>query len=314
MCKSFFAVFRLPKKLEGIKRKVKKMMDQRGGCCIARYAGGCAYDISKVDRIMLSFRPIAPKPASTDGSVFSGGSSSSSATAENASPSVKTGRGKRRAQAAKDGGTTSNMNRRNSGRKRKSSPENADSGGSVPSGVKEIKTLALLPESPDVLASKKRLPLLQNEWICGGILSPAADPAEVVGRRAVVESWVKVECVTDTWVVGCYGYGGTWGRTDEEKVRGLDLDTCPGFVSDGLNRVRWTNAAYMRMMASETGVAVLVVVEEGVSLPVGCPGFTCRVRVVTCGSSQTVPCDVWRMECGGFAWRLDTTAALCLGR
>ncbi|CBI15623.3 unnamed protein product, partial [Vitis vinifera] len=45
-------------------------MDAKGGCCIARYAGG-AYDMSKVDRIMLRFRPIAPKPTSA-GSVSGG--------------------------------------------------------------------------------------------------------------------------------------------------------------------------------------------------------------------------------------------------
>ncbi|KAK7858074.1 hypothetical protein CFP56_014543 [Quercus suber] len=37
----------------------------------------------------------------------------------------------------------------------------------------------------------------------------------------------------------------------------------------------------------------------------------------TCGkerSSITLPCDVWRMDGGGFAWRLDVKAALSLGR
>ncbi|KAH6829739.1 hypothetical protein C2S53_017402 [Perilla frutescens var. hirtella] len=292
-------------------------MDQRGGCCIARYAGG-AYDISKVDRIMLKFRPIAPKPAS--GSV-SGGGSCGSASPENSSPTVTTGRGKRR-KAVK----------RCSRRKRRCSPENTDSGGSVSGGEKDIKTLPLLPESPDVkeaakTASKQRFPL----WLsfenggrgCGemaaagvGLHDPtAAASAVAVGRRVVVASWVRVECVTDTWMVDGYPYGGI-GRTDEERVRSLEVDTCPGFVSDGLNRVRWTNPAYRRMVGAAGEVAAWLVVEEGVALPVGCAAaFTCRVRVVTCGSekaSKTVPCDVWRMDCGGFAWRLDTAAALSL--
>ena len=48
--------------------------------------------------------------------------------------------------------------------------------------------------------------------------------------------------------------------------------------------------------------------------------FTCRVRVVQCDtlgkerSSLTLPCDVGIMDGGGFAWRLDVKAALCLGR
>ncbi|KAL0429589.1 UNVERIFIED_CONTAM: hypothetical protein Sradi_0584900 [Sesamum radiatum] len=276
-------------------------MDQRGGCCIARYAGG-VYDMSKVDRIMLRFRPIAPKPASTNGSL-SGGASSGSTTPENSGPSVKTGRGKRR-HAGKDG-SNSTVNKRNcNSRRRKSSPENTDSGGSVSGGEKVVKTLPLLPE---------------DRGSCGGSVG-LDDPTAPMGRMVVVGSWVKVECVTDTWVVGCYGYDGI-GRTDEERVRSLDLDTCPGFISDGLNRVRWTNAAYRKMVAGEgTGggeVAAWLVVEEGVTLPVGCTAFTCRVKVVTCGKEKnpkTVPCDVWRMDCGGFAWRLDTTAALSLGR
>lgn len=306
-------------------------MDQRGGCCIARYAGG-AYDMSKVDRIMLRFRPIAPKPASTNGSL-SGGGSSGSTTPENSGPSVKTGRGKRR-HAAKDG-SNSTVNKRNcNSRRRKSSPQNTDSGGSVSGEEKAVKTLPLLPEVSEVkespkVASKKSFPLwlsFGNGGSGGGMVAPAAarsgldDPTAPMGRMVVVGSWVKVECVTDTWVVGCYGYDGI-GRTDEERVRSLDLDTCPGFISDGLNRVRWTNAAYRRMVAGEGAgeeeVTAWLVVEEGVSLPVGCTAFTCRVKVVTCGKEKnpkTVPCDVWRMDCGGFAWRLDTTAALSLGR
>ncbi|KAL0380203.1 UNVERIFIED_CONTAM: hypothetical protein Sangu_0084600 [Sesamum angustifolium] len=263
-------------------------MDQRGGCCIARYSGG-AYDMSKVDRIMLRFRPIAPKPASTNGSL-SGGGSSGSTTPENSGPSVKTGRGKRR-HAAKDG-SNSTVNKRNcNSRRRKSSPENTDSGGSVSGGEKVVKTLPLLPrrhQSGEIVAP-------------GADRSGLDDPTVPMGRMVV---WDRGE-----------------GRTDEERVRSLNLDTCPGFISDGLNRVMWTNAAYRQMVAGEGAgegeVAAWLVMEEGVSLPVGCRAFTCRVKVVTCGKEKnpkTVPCDVWRMDCGGFAWRLDTAAALSLGR
>lgn len=291
-------------------------MDQRGGCCIARYAGG-AYDISMVDRIMLKFRPIAPKPASANGSTSGGGSSGSSSASPESSGTPRTGRGKRGHAASKKCGR----------RKRRCSPENTDSGGSVSGGEKDVKTLPLLPEAPDVkeAAKKQRFPL----WLSfenggrpsGGELVGAGsrDPAAEVARRVVAAaSWVKVEFVTDTWLADFYPYGGI-GRTDGERVRSLEVDTCPGFVSDGLNRVRWTNAAYRRMVAGEAAavgeVAAWLVVEEGVALPVGCAGFTCRVRLVTCGNekaSKTVPCDVWRMECGGFAWRLDTAAALSL--
>lgn len=275
-------------------------MDQRGGCCIARYAGG-VYDISKVDRIMLRFRPIAPKPASTNGSL-SGGSSSSASPESSGAPCVRTGRGKRR-HAAKDGGAGKRCGRR----KRRCSPEKTDSGGSVSGGEKDaMRTLPLLPEAPDV---KQRYPV----WLSFGGEAAA-------GRRVVASSsWVKVECVTDTWLGDLCPYGGA-GRTDAERVRDLEADTCPGFVTDGLSRVRWTNPAYRRIVAGEAEgeVAAWVVLEEGVALPTHGAAFTCRVRLVTSGNekaSKTVPCDVWRMDCGGFAWRLDTAAALslCIG-
>ncbi|GAU44992.1 hypothetical protein TSUD_184930 [Trifolium subterraneum] len=122
-------------------------------------------------------------------------------------------------------------------------------------------------------------------------------------------SSVTVECVTDAWVEG-----EGLGSTDEEKKVNLSLDTCPGFISDGYGRVTWINGAYREMMGE--GIVALVMKVNGVILY---PSFTCRVRVVqfACGSgrernSLTVPCDVWRMNCGGFAWRLDVKAALSL--
>ncbi|KAL3818581.1 hypothetical protein ACJIZ3_004486 [Penstemon smallii] len=282
-------------------------MEQSGGCCIARYAGG-AYDIniSKVNRIMMKFRPIAPKPPSPN--------ASASATPENSDPSVKsaTGRGKRR-------NTSTTVTKRcGGGRKRKRTTSSANS----ISDQKVVKTLPLLPESPDMKnkgAKQSSYPL----WLSfadGGHVRPGLGHVAGLKNPVVIGSWVRVECVIDTWLVDGL-YGGI-GRTDEEKVIGLDLDTCPGFVSDGLNRVKWTNGAYKAMVAgngeAEVEVVAWVVVEEGVVIPVGSVGFTCRVRVVTCGKEKgcgkTVPCDVWRMECGGFAWRLDTTAALSLGR
>ncbi|VFQ93727.1 unnamed protein product [Cuscuta campestris] len=93
----------------------------------------------------------------------------------------------------------------------------------------------------------------------------------------------------------------------------LARDTCPGFLSDGLNRVTWANAAYREMVGHSGGGAV--VVGEGVEVPpITAAAFTCRVRVVTCGGKcRVLWCDVWRMDGGGFAWRLDTEVALTLG-
>ena len=107
-------------------------------------------------------------------------------------------------------------------------------------------------------------------------------------------------------------------------------DTCPGFISDGSGRVTWTNDAYRKMardnIPEEDGspenmsgdsfqVIVRLVMKDRPMLTY--PAFTCRVKLqFTCQdrerSSVTVPCDAWRMDNGGFAWRLDVKAALCL--
>ena len=290
------------------------MMDAKGGCCIARYAGG-AYDMSKVDRIMLRFRPIAPKPTSA-GSV-SGGS-----TLKSDEVYLRTGRGKRR--YVRD-------NSKRCNRKRKASPEEKRD-----EIVGEaVVTLPLLPETPDrkdwsppgqsdlLSATKpqKNPPIWlsfangSTEGHCGSDRAVITDRTVVMPQPVrLVGSCVTVECVTDTWV------DGDWlGSTDEEKINNLDRDTCPGFVSDGLNRVTWTNAAYRRMVGHVTpGPEMMVWLVMKARVPVTFPAITCRVRLqYRCGkekNSLTLPCDVWRMDGGGFAWRLDVKAALSVGR
>ena len=180
---------------------------------------------------------------------------------------------------------------------------------------------------------------VDENMFCGGwSAAKAADPTVVMMPRPMrmVESSVMVECVTDTWTEGINKYG--LGFTDEERRMNLEKDTCPGFVSDGYGRVTWTNGAYRKMVSQgceddndhdymyggdQMRMMVRLVMKED-SLPVTmlmCPAFTCRVRLqcYTNGkkeikSSLTLPCDVWRMDSGGFAWRLDVNAALCLGR
>ncbi|KAJ8752009.1 hypothetical protein K2173_001035 [Erythroxylum novogranatense] len=308
-------------------------MDRRGGCCISRYGGG-AYNMSKVDLIMLRFRPIAPKPAST------------SATASVASPSEgsefgsKSCRGKRRYRTA----NVSN-NKKSCTRKRK-----------VLRGEKvdEVVTLPLLPESSD-WKGEEGYPAKQNvpTWLSFGggeedvdhdvkmlLYEVSADRTVVMPHVSkVVGSCLTVECVTDTWV----DEDGL-GHTDEQKRRNLERDTCPGLISDEFGRVTWTNEAYRKMVSHSTTAADDEADDGGVDgvqvtswlvmkerlLPAamtlaGQRAFTCRVRLEyqsTCvngngkemRTSSTVPCDVWRMDGGGYAWRLDVKAALCLGR
>ncbi|PSR96757.1 Transcription factor SPATULA like [Actinidia chinensis var. chinensis] len=283
-------------------------MEGRGGCCIERYTGGGAYNMSKVGQIMLRFRPIAPKPAA-------GGSVSP----ENTEVHVRSGRGKRK--YVRDG--------KRSGKKtKKASSEESDPHSCESfSGGDEVVTLPLLPETPDRKDSPaRRSPSYPPVWLSFsnndhraspdvGHVSAGSDQTVVVMPQPVrlVGSIVTVECVMETWV-DSYGFG----CSDEERVRSLDLDTCPGFVSDGYDCVGWTNGAYREMVGHSgggEGVVWLVVKERA---PISCGGFTCRVKVqYTCGkerSSITLPCDVWKMYGGGFAWRLDVEAALCLGR
>ncbi|RZC76695.1 hypothetical protein C5167_000794 [Papaver somniferum] len=142
-----------------------------------------------------------------------------------------------------------------------------------------------------------------------------------------VGSCVTVKCITETFGDQEIGLG-FLGRTDEEKKINLEKDACPGFISDSLNRVRWTNEAY-RKLVNQDGFGyggeqrpemVWLVTKDNESLPSRCEGFVCRVRLqYTCKKerhSLIVPCDVWKMNDsgGGFAWRLDVKAALSLGR
>lgn len=269
--------------------------------------------MSKVQRIMLRFRPIAPKP--TAGSSNSGSSSSESSDAF-----PKGGRPKRK--YVRDG-SANNSKRCN--RKRKLSPDQND----------PVVTLPLLPETPDPknpratdptvpapkdLLSDGNVPMWLNfENIAPGKADPPVPfwyPDQSPTRAA--GSCVTVECVTETWVEG-----DGLGSTDEERTEKLSRDTCPAFISDGYGRVTWTNGAYRSMVGQSGGSkqGVWLAIREKVGMAVrravaGYPSFTCRVRMeYTCGkkkSSLTVPCDVWRMDNGGFAWRLDVKAALSL--
>ncbi|KAI4388757.1 hypothetical protein MLD38_001060 [Melastoma candidum] len=78
-----------------------------------------------------------------------------------------------------------------------------------------------------------------------------------------------------------------------------------------------------RLSTAGGGVAAVRVVTKE-ELPYGCPAFTCRLRICTHGRTRDVQCggrrpgvsvalcDAWRLESGGFAWRLDVEAALSL--
>lgn len=270
----------------------------RGGCCIARYVGP-PHDMSKVDRIMLRFRPIAPKPA------VSSGSASADSTPEKPELTGRTGRGKRR--CAKDSG-----NKRCGNRRKKSATNDGVLGSAA-----TTTTLPLLPEMPDFVKREGRnAPVwLSFEGVKRGEDRTAAAVVAVPQAVRMVASSVTVERVVEiTW-----GEGEELGSTDEERRRNLERDTCPGFISDGGGKVTWTNEAYREMVGGTAEEAVRVWLEMKETAEERWPAFTCRVKVQYRSrwgkerSSLTAPCDAWRMDGGGFAWRLDVKAALSLG-
>ncbi|XP_031271820.1 uncharacterized protein LOC116130222 [Pistacia vera] len=291
-------------------------LDGRGGCCIARYPGGNTYDMSKVNRIMLRFRPIAPKPT-TGGSV--------SPTESSGETFARTGRGKRK--YSRENNSNNNTNKRcNSNRKRKVLSEGKSD---------SVVTLPLLPDSParssqvgpqDKEVRNLKVPMwlsfdksgqCKDQLVVSGGFGGSADRAVVMMPQAmkVAGSCATVECVTDTWVDG-----DGLGSTDEERRMNLGRDTCPGFISDQFGRVIWANEAYKKMVGQEEGeeMVVWLVMKVPMTVTLTYQAFSCRVRLqYTFGkekNSLTLPCDVWRMDAGGFAWRLDVKAALCLGR
>ncbi|KAJ6314807.1 hypothetical protein OIU78_018316 [Salix suchowensis] len=152
-------------------------------------------------------------------------------------------------------------------------------------------------------------------------------------ETTVAESWVTVECVTDSTCMDERAV--LLGCTDVERMRNLEEDTCPGFISDGLNHVQWMNGAYRKMVETARKevskervqlyntapeVMVRLVIKEKLLRFVDCASaFSCWVRLQNSWqkekcSKTAVPCDVWRMDFGGFAWRLDVDSALSLGR
>ncbi|CAI0457264.1 unnamed protein product [Linum tenue] len=243
-----------------------------------------------INRMMLRFRPIAPKPAAGAGS----GSSAARLV-----PKVRTKRKYVRVRAAAPRKKNNNNNDKNS-----NSRVGGDGGAAADLGFVQLPaTLQLLPEASKLDRHR-------------------SDP-----ETAEVETWVTAEGVTG----GCMDVAEGQGLLG---IRMMDLqdDTCPAFVSDGKDKVRWVNQAYREMVgaaaAGEKGghgnkvVVRLVVAEKLRPYFQGCPAFSCWVGVRFTDNSNRngkwsnvrFPCDVWKMEEEGwYGWRLDTKVALKLG-
>ncbi|OAY25586.1 uncharacterized protein LOC110605012 [Manihot esculenta] len=276
-----------------------------------------AQDKTIINRIMHRFRPIAPKPA-TDGW-----------KQENKSALLTSVRTKRKYVRVKK------SNEYYKRRKRKSSDLERAAGEKDDSNDK-LLTLQLLPEKTDLakdstldkgsssgvdLRAKKdhtdpSVLLKSRKQVTGDPICLAfPDRTAAMADNRMIETWVTVESVTDT----CMGVVEGLGCTDMEKMNNLKKDTCPGFISDGISRVVWVNEAYRKMVMFRPveEITVRLAIKEKLLPYLHYQTFTCWVRLQYTWQkekfSQMVPCDVWKMESGGFAWRLDTKAALSLG-
>ncbi|EXC31364.1 hypothetical protein L484_017645 [Morus notabilis] len=289
-----------------------------------------------MNRVMtLRFRPIAPKPAT--GGAFPGGISPEKHRVLPPGKRVK----RKYVRVRKDDNSPRRRNR--------SSEKNRNSG--LGSTSKATATLQLMPEKSDGYGSPgggswsvidrkvSEISVLESRdppaRTNGSDGAGEAPDRTVVGpsrsEKVLVESWVTVEFATDM----CMDVRGL-GCTDVERIKNLERDTCPGFVSDGfLSRVEWVNEAYRRMVAESNRevngggrwpeVVVWLVSKASdnnnyyyYTRCVQGAGFTCRARVQYMRNMKEkcwkiMPCDVWRLDCGGFAWRLDVNAALSLG-
>lgn len=300
-------------------------MERRAGCCIDLYGGGDAAAAWRMGRIMLRFRPIAPKPVVDS----SGAASASEATAAASSVGRKTRR-------KGSGGPRGRKARKAETLRSSSSKNDAASSSPTTSSPSMIVTLSLMPETPerrDDRAAERRClgseqPLAAASvpaWMDRGREGETAGIASPVTAVLGSYSWVTVECVEDMWREREIPW-----RSDEAVWAALAEDDCPGFVSDEWDRVTWANEAYRRMVAGvpPEGRGTKEEVRVGLLTRGAVPGeapraFTCRVRVhysrragrgkgASCSSSLAAPCDVWRLDGGGSAWRLDLKSALSL--
>ncbi|OIW12247.1 hypothetical protein TanjilG_06036 [Lupinus angustifolius] len=277
---------------------------------------GFPHDNRILNTIMLRYRPIAPKPVS-DGSI-------DPVQVNRINGSVSGKRVKRKYVRV----------RRNNGYLRKNNDKSPEKLVESRDGV-AVMTLQLLPENDK---PEEESSLVGDSWCKSLDLNLTMEKIQILDKNQkplcmtanvssgstldpspVVESSVTVESVTGT----CMVEEGGEGCTDREKLMNLETDTCPGFLSDGYWNVRWLNDAFKRMIVDKKEpfpeMVVLLKVKNN-SVWRCCysyPSFTCSVRLQYTWRNEKctkmVPCDVLRLESGGFAWRLDVKAALSLG-
>ncbi|KFK33064.1 hypothetical protein AALP_AA6G325400 [Arabis alpina] len=258
---------------------------------------------TSVDTLMLKYRPIAPKPTTT-----------SQPLVGHTSTMRRTKR--KYVRVSKNNKATCRSKNSVSVRSNSTDLENGRK------GEEDLVTLQLLPERSTPLCldhHNNNLDPTVKTIIVGDTTDTwlLSKGREDTVHRVPVETWVTVESVT------CGSVSHAVRCTDEEIAQALDKDTCPGFVSDGSNHVLMVNEAYRRIVTGgdndggvERGEVIVWLVVDQTATFCDYRNFTCKVRLEYTWKEtkyiKTVPCDVWKMEFGGFAWRLDTSAALTL--
>ncbi|KAG7544051.1 hypothetical protein ISN45_Aa07g039230 [Arabidopsis thaliana x Arabidopsis arenosa] len=289
--------------------------------------GATDQDKTVISKIMQRFRPIAPKPAVGE----------SSDDTKSCRFLGRNRRSKRKYVRVRDKKTSSVSNNKNKiiGKKNgcdRGNIKTTDLDKEIDGDDRsDIVTLEFLPEKGRDLGNNGN----QAGEFCSDLsdMNPKKSLyGSIIGLsssldRTVMESWLTVECVSDTCTdLGEYHILEQLGRMDqgqERVMRMLEVDTCPWLVSDGSNRVCWVNQAYRRMIGAPDVevIRVWLVVAMDLMEEIACMvelygAVTCRVRVRYEPSTwrmMTVPCDVWRIRSDGFAWRLDVESALRLG-
>ncbi|KAJ0474290.1 hypothetical protein HanOQP8_Chr15g0585761 [Helianthus annuus] len=257
----------------------KKIVDRR-------FTGHDANEKIAIHQIMLKYRPIAPRPV----------------TAEIPSRSMTCIRSKRKYVRVK----------------------NKDKAKSTDSDMTLGNTVLKVPDWNYNKTGSNGCDAKNPNFFMSNVNTPPpkylhdADLSMAVHGGKVMESWITTESLTGACEVG------RWlGYADEMIRKNLENDSSPGFISNCFDEVEWVNLAYRRIGDPCGGAASDVVVWLAIKFEKLAPVkywhcFSCRVRVeyefLNKKSHMMVPCDVWKMDSGGFAWRLDVGAALCLGR
>ncbi|KAK3139632.1 hypothetical protein QOZ80_5AG0386580 [Eleusine coracana subsp. coracana] len=293
-------------------------MERKGGCLLVpRYGPTNGSGVAgqapppgvswQMGRIMLKFRPIAPKPAAmapapTSAPVAGPAAAGSARGKRKAAPGGSDSRRGRKSKKAATGApapstapvvvATKTVGEKEE--KEKSSSSRSSSSSAMTSV--DSSPPSPPPSQPQQQQPATTLPLMP--------VSPVA--AAVVARaQPAASSWVTVEDVTSTW-------------RDGEAPAAACGDEAPAFVSDRWGRVTWANAGFARAVSSDEPNSVAL---AGALPGWGtCAGFTCRVRIRHGSTGQqrragvVAPCDVWRLDADGcYLWRLDLQAALTLG-